>query len=56
MDVIAERCAGLDVGKKQVHACVRGPDAGGGRRSEVRTFDTFTVIWKRSPAGWAARV
>lgn len=42
MDVIVERCAGLDVGKKQVQACVRGPDGGGGRCSEVRTFDTFT--------------
>lgn len=42
MDVIVERCAGLDVGKKQVQACVRGPDGSGGRRSEVRTFDTFT--------------
>lgn len=42
MDVIVERCAGLDVGKKQVQACVRGPDGAGCRRSEVRTFDTFT--------------
>ncbi|MEZ5297551.1 MAG: transposase [Ilumatobacteraceae bacterium] len=42
MDVIVECCAGLDVGKKQVQACVRGPDGAGRRRSEVRTFDTFT--------------
>ena len=42
MEVIMDRCAGLDVGKKQVQACVRGPDSGGVRRSEVRTFDTFT--------------
>ena len=42
MDVIVDRCAGLDVGKKQVQVCVRGPDGAGGRRSEVRTFDTFT--------------
>ncbi len=42
MDVIVECCAGLDIGKKQVQACVRGPDGAGGRRSEVRTFDTFT--------------
>lgn len=43
MDVVLDRCAGLDIGKKQVQACVRGPDpSGGGRRSEVRTFDTFT--------------
>lgn len=42
MDVIVDRCAGFDIGKNQVQACVRGPDGAGGRRSEVRTFDTFT--------------
>lgn len=42
MDVIVACCAGLDIGKKQVQACVRGPDDAGGRRSEVRTFGTFT--------------
>lgn len=42
MDVIVDRCAGLDIGKKQAQACVRGPDSAGGRRSEVRTFDAFT--------------
>ena len=42
VDVIVDRCAGLDIGKAQVQACVRGPDGGRGRRSEVRTFDTFT--------------
>ena len=42
MDVIVDRCAGLDIGKRKVRACVRGPDGSGGRTSEVRTFDTFT--------------
>ena len=42
MDVIVDRCAGLDIGKRKVQACVRGPDGSGGRTSEVRTFDTFT--------------
>lgn len=42
MDVIVDRCAGLDIGKNQVQACVRGPDGSGNRRSEVRSFDTFT--------------
>jgi len=42
VDVIVEHCAGLDVGKKHVQACVRGPDRSGGRCSEVRTFETFT--------------
>jgi transposase len=42
MDSIVARCAGLDVGKRQVQACVRVPDGAGGRRVEVRTFSTFT--------------
>ena len=42
MEVIYERCAGLDVGKDELVACVRIPDGRGGRREEVRTFPTFT--------------
>jgi transposase len=42
MDIVVERCAGLDVGKREVVACVRGPGAGGQRLHEVRTFGTFT--------------
>ncbi len=42
MDVIVERCAALDVHKKTVMACVRGPDGQGGRSQEVREFRTFT--------------
>jgi transposase len=42
VDLLIERCAGLDVGKREVVACVRTPDGEGGRRSEVRTYDTFT--------------
>lgn len=41
MDVIVERPAALDVHKAQVTACVRVPDAGGGRRSEVVEFSTM---------------
>jgi transposase len=41
MDVVVSRCAGLDVHKAQVTACVRVPDGAGGRRSEVRRFDTM---------------
>ena len=42
MDVIVERCAGLDVHKKTVVACVRTPGVGRQKRhSEVRTFGTF---------------
>ena len=42
MDVIVDRCAGLDVHKKTVVACVRSPGTGRQKRdSEVRTFGTF---------------
>jgi transposase len=43
MDVIVERCAGLDIGKDEVVACVRTPASSGrGRRAELRIFPTFT--------------
>ena len=43
MDVIVDRCAGLDVHKRTVVACVRTPGTGRRKRdSEVRTFDTFS--------------
>ncbi len=41
MDVLVDRCAGLDVHKKSVAACVRTPGAGPGEREkEIRTFRT----------------
>ena len=43
MDVIVSRCAGLDVHKDTVMACVRTPSPAGGRRSTVRRFRTFTA-------------
>lgn len=42
MDVIVDRCAGLDVHKKTVMACVRTPDGAGGRHQELREFRTFS--------------
>jgi hypothetical protein len=43
MEVIVERCAGLDVGKDDVVACVRTPSPSGrGRCSELGAFVTFT--------------
>jgi transposase len=42
MEVIVERCAGLDVHKDTVMACVRTPGRGRTRRQEVRQFRTFT--------------
>jgi len=43
MDLLIERCAGLDVAKDEVVACVRTPDGNGGRHQETKTFSTFTV-------------
>lgn len=45
MDILLERCAGLDVHLKTVVACVREPgdrEERARRRSEVRTFSTTT--------------
>lgn len=43
MDVVYERCAGLDVHKATVVGCVRLPDPkSGDRRGETRTFATTT--------------
>ncbi len=43
MDVIVDRCAGLDVHKNTVMAAVRSPDGAGGRAEVVREFSTFTA-------------
>ena len=49
MELVVERAAALDVGKDEVVACIRVPDAGGvgqgrqRRRQEVRTYPTFTA-------------
>ncbi len=40
MERVIERCCGLDVHKKTVVACVRGPGGPGGRAQHVRTFGT----------------
>lgn len=44
MDVLIERCAGIDIGKSEVVACVRTPAPGGqGRRKQTRTFSSYTA-------------
>jgi transposase len=43
MDTLVERCAGLDVHKDSVTACVRAPDGQGGRQVETRRFTTTTA-------------
>jgi transposase len=42
MDVLITRCAGLDVHKKEVTACVRIPGDGPTRHQEIRRFGTTT--------------
>ena len=46
MDVVNERCAGLDVHTRTVVACVRIPGLGGGRLREkaTRTFGTTMAV------------
>ncbi len=43
MKRLFERCAGLDVHKSSVTACVRVPKEGGERVEEIRTFSTTTA-------------
>jgi transposase len=42
VELLHPRCAGLDVAKDEVAACVRVPDGHGGRAQEVRTYLAFT--------------
>jgi transposase len=42
MDVLYERCCGLDIHKRTVVACVLVPGPGGRPAKEVRTFGTMT--------------
>jgi len=42
MDVLVERCAGLDVHKDTVVACVRTPGPNGARSQQTREFGTMT--------------
>jgi transposase len=54
METLVERCAGLDVHKCSVTACVRVPDGHSGRYAETRRFTTTTgglMCWL---SGWPA--
>ena len=42
MDVIHQRCAGIDISKADVKVCIRTPGRGRQRHKEVRTFSTMT--------------
>ncbi len=43
MDVVYERCCGIDLHKRSVTACVLTPGGGGWPTKEIRTFDTMTA-------------
>ena len=43
MEVVHERCAGLDIHKKSVYACVICLEEKGKKRQEVRSFGTMTA-------------
>jgi transposase len=44
VDLLVERCAGVDIGKAEVVACVRAPGPDGTRRrKQTRTFASFTA-------------
>ena len=53
MDIVYPCCAGLDVHKKTVVACVRHLGADGTSSSKVRTFATTTAAL-RALADWLA--
>src|SRR4051794_33643939 len=42
MEVVHERCCGLDIHKKLVVACSMRPGSGGQPRKQVRTFGTMS--------------
>ncbi|MGV2389745.1 MAG UNVERIFIED_CONTAM: hypothetical protein LVR29_20325 [Microcystis novacekii LVE1205-3] len=45
MPVVNPHCAGLDVHKKTVVACLITPKKKGGWEKEIRTFSTLTKDW-----------
>ncbi len=42
MEILYERCAGVDVHKKNVKVCVASPGEGGQRQKETRTYSSMT--------------
>ena len=53
VDLRVERCAGLDVGKREVVVCVRVAGQAGQRQAMTRTFSTFTSSLE-AMASWLA--
>lgn len=42
MEIVFSRVAGLDIGKRELVACVRVPDKNGRFRSQTKTLSTMT--------------
>ena len=55
MQVLHERCCGIDVHKRSLTACVLTPGAGGRAAKEVRTFGTMTADLEALAAWLGAR-
>ena len=56
MQVLSQRCAGIDVHKDQVTVAVRAPGEGpGGRGTQVRKFRTFYGVLAEM-ARWLSRL
>jgi len=53
MEVVVERCAGIDVHKDMVAVCVRVPGPGGERVAELAEFSTFTGDLLGCGTGWS---
>src|SRR5512135_1688616 len=43
MELLYQRCAGLDVHKKNVKVCLKTPGPAGGQNKEIRTDETKTA-------------
>ena len=54
METLVARCAGLDVHKDSVTACVRVPDGRGGRYAATRRFARTTAGLVLLASGWRA--
>jgi transposase len=50
MDVVVERCAGIDVHKDTVVTCVRTPGADGQREVVTKTFGVTIQLVDRCPS------
>ena len=56
MEIVYERVAAIDVGKKIIAVAVRTPgEKAGKRRQQVRKYNTFTRRWPRWWPGWYPR-